>query len=301
MFYARNINSEKESLRDTRRANNQSSQDVYDTLAQNLKALSELNTLPFGINISRLDDGCGISETLSKHDAKWHKNCYIQCSSSHVARAESRARKQKDIRLSQETNSPVKKRLRTCFAPAPIGQGSTCFFCDAVICDEEVVHRAATKTLDSDVRFMATEVRDMKLLARLLVSDMTASDAVYHKNCITALHTGYRSFVRKRETTGRTEDTQPQSIALAELIPYLEDMKCTDDTNTIFKLADLVKLYTECLAQLESDTSKRINSTRLKDKLLGQLPELEAHKSSSNEVLISFKEDIGEALLCASK
>ena len=52
-----------------------------------------------------------------------------------------------------------------------------------------------------------------------------------------------------------------------------------------------------------SDTSERINSTRLKDKLLSQLPELEAHmyKSSSNEVLISFKEDIGEALLCASK
>ena len=79
-------------------------------------------------------------------------------------------------------------------------------------------------------------------------------------------------------------------------------MKCTDDTNTtIFKLADLVKLYMERLAQLGGDTSKRINSTRLKDKLLSQLPELEAHKSSSNEVLISFKEDIGEALLCASK
>ena len=72
-------------------------------------------------------------------------------------------------------------------------------------------------------------------------------------------------------------------------------------TNTIFKLADLVKLYTECLAQLGGDTSKRINSTRLKDKLLSQLPELEAHKTSSNEVLISFKWDIGEALLCASK
>ena len=207
--------SEKESLRDTRRANNQSSEDVYDPLARNLKALSELNTLPFGINISRLDDGCGISEILAKHDAKWHKNCYVQCSSSHVARAESKARRQKDIRLSQETNSPVKKRLQTCFAPAPIGQGSTCFFCDAVICDEEMVHRAATKNLDSSVRFMATELRDTKLLARLLVGDMTASDAVYHKNCITALHTWYRSFVIKRETTGRTEDMQPQSVALA--------------------------------------------------------------------------------------
>ena len=100
-----------------------------------------------------------------------------------------RARKQKDIRLSQETNSPINKRLQTGFAPAPIGQGSTCFFCDAVICDEEVVHRAVTKNLDSNVQFMATELRNTKLLARLSVGDMTASDAVYHKNCITALHT----------------------------------------------------------------------------------------------------------------
>ena len=97
--------------------------------------------------------------------------------------------RKKDIKLSQETNSPVKKRLRTCFTPAPIGQGSTCFFCDAGICDEEVVHRAVTKNLDSNVRFMATELRDTKLLARLSVGDMTASDAVYHKNCITALQT----------------------------------------------------------------------------------------------------------------
>ena len=69
-----------------------------------------------------------------------------------------------------------------------------------------MVHRAATKNLDSNVRFMATELRDTKLLARLSAGDMTASDAVYHKNCITALHTRYRSFVRKRETTGQTED-----------------------------------------------------------------------------------------------
>ena len=71
--------SENEPLRDARRAINQSSRDVHDTLARNLKALSDLNALPFGINISRLDDGCGITETLAKHDAKWHKNlCPVQ-------------------------------------------------------------------------------------------------------------------------------------------------------------------------------------------------------------------------------
>ena len=93
---------------------------------------------------------------------------------------------------------------------------------------------------------------------------------------------------------------QPESVALAELISYLEEMNCIDDSYSVFKLADLVKLYTERLAQLGCDTSKRIIWTRLKDKLLSPIPQLEAYKSN-HEVVLSFKLDIGEALLCASQ
>ena len=294
--------SENEPLRDARKGSNQSCLDVYENLAQNLKALNDLGALPCGINISRLDDGCGIAETLAAHAAKWHKNCYVQCSSSRVARAESRERKQSsDLKLGEETYSPVKKRLRTSFKSPSVEQStaSTCFFCDSIISNEEIVHRAATKNVDSNVRLMATELRDTKLLARLSVGDMTASDAVYHKKCMTVLHTRYRSFVRKNEEASSSQNMPPESVALAELISYLEEMKCTDDSYT-FKLADLTKLYTERLAQLGGDISKRINSTHVKDKLLRHLPQLEAHKSN-HEVVLSFKEDIGEALLHACR
>ena len=129
---------------------------------------------------------------------------------------------------------------------------------------------------------------------------MTASDAVYHKKCLTALHTRYRSFVRKKKEDGASENMKPESVALAEFISYLEEMKCTDGSHTPLKLSDLMKFYTECLAQLGGDTSKRINSTHIKDKLLAQLPQLEAH-TCNREVVSSFKEDIGEALLHACK
>ena len=92
----------------------------------------------------------------------------MQCSNSRVARAESSAKKKEmhaDLEFSQTTYTPVKKKLRASFAspPADLSPSSVCFFCDGIIHDEEVVHRAATKNLDSNVRIMATELRDSKL------------------------------------------------------------------------------------------------------------------------------------------
>ncbi len=93
----------------------------------------------------------------------------------------------------------------------------------------------------------------------------------------------------------------PESIAFVELISYIETFQQIDDTCTshIFKLADIVTLYKERLRQLGADTTC-INPTRLKEKLVDQIPGLEANKSNY-EVVLSFKKDIGDALLYASK
>ncbi|XP_063958715.1 uncharacterized protein LOC135154778 [Lytechinus pictus] len=292
--------SDNDLLRDARRASNQSSREVYEKLAQNLRTLHDLGALPCGINISRLDEGCGIAETLALHAAKWHKKCYRQCCGYRVGRAESVAMKQSaDNKLDDAAFSPVRKRLRTSLASSSEEQKNTktCFFCDDVITNDQVVHRAATINLDSKVRMMATELRETKLLTKLSVGDMTASGAVYHKKCLTALYTRYRSFERKKEVlTSSNENMQPESVALAELISHLEEMKLTDGSCNAFKLADLVKLYTERLKQLGGDISKKINSTHIKDKLLRQLPYLEAH-TTNYEVVLSFKEDTGDTLL----
>ena len=59
-----------ESLRDPSECKNESQSKGYETLAENLKSLEELNSLPISIDITRLDDGIGIEGTLKLHNAK---------------------------------------------------------------------------------------------------------------------------------------------------------------------------------------------------------------------------------------
>ena len=58
----------------------------YASLATTLSALHELNNVPLNINVSRLDDGDGMEKMLTKHEAKWHKKCYVQCNATKVER-----------------------------------------------------------------------------------------------------------------------------------------------------------------------------------------------------------------------
>ncbi len=62
----------------------------------------------------------------------------------------------------------------------------------------------------------------------------------------------------------------------------------------------MVQLYKSRVQQLGGDTSQRINATRLKEKLVAQIPDLEAHKNKY-EVILSFKTDIGDTLMEATR
>ena len=92
---------------------------------------------------------------------------------------------------SATSSSPLKGRLRGSF-PSISHQGAEkipmCFFCDAPV--EQDYHKAATKKLDINVRKMATELKDTLLLAKLSSGDMIATDAVYHKHCLTGFSQG---------------------------------------------------------------------------------------------------------------
>ncbi len=60
-----------------------------------------------------------------------------------------------------------------------------------------------------------------------------------------------------------------------------------------------MKLYHDRILSLGGTVPKRINNTYLKEKILKTIPSLDANKSNY-EVVLSFKKDIGDALLCAS-
>ena len=65
------------------------------------------------------------------------------------------------------------------------------------------------------------------------------------------------------------------------------EIKTSSDNSVVFHLADLVSLCKQRLEQLGMKAPD-VNSTRLKEKLLAEIPELESHKNERN-ILLAFK------------
>ena len=59
----------------------------------------------------------------------------------------------------------------------------------------------------------------------------------------------------------------------------------------IFKLSNLVQLYKSKLEQLFGNMSERTHAAHLKEKLLTQMLDLEAHKGKY-EIMLPFKNDV---------
>ena len=72
---------------------------------------------------------------------------------------------------------------------------------------------------------------------------------------------------------------------------YIED----NAEQTVFKLSDLSKRYSSRLEQLGAYVPERVNSTRPKERLLSQLPDLHEY-NEGREVKLAFSSDISAAL-----
>ena len=68
----------------------------------------------------------------------------------------------------------------------------------------------------------------------------------------------------------------------------------------MFKLSELSRMYVSRLEQMGVDISRRVHSTRLKERLLQQCLELTSYKDGQ-EVLLAFNEDIAAVLKKATK
>ena len=96
------------------------------------------------------------------------------------------------------------------------------------------LRRAATLTLDSKVRAVATRLQDRKLLTKVAAGDMPGIDSYYHTGCLTALYNRLRSISPKEEENIITQISL-KAIALAELVAYIED----NAKQTVFNLSDI--------------------------------------------------------------
>ena len=81
---------------------------------------------------------------------------------------------------------------------------------------------------------------------------------------------------------------------------FLEEFRSDSDDNPVFKLSELSRMYASRLEQMGVDISQRVHSTRLKDRLIQQCPELTSYKDG-REVLLAFHEDITAALKKATE
>ena len=65
--------------------------------------------------------------------------------------------------------------------------------------------------------------------------------------------------------------------SLAELLAYIDESR-KDENITVFKLADLCKLYSTRFEQIGGEQHDHLHSTRLKNRILAHFPDLTAHK-----------------------
>ena len=84
-------------------------------------------------------------------------------------------------------------------------------------------------------------------------------------------------------------------IVLAELVLYIEESHLSDHIAPVFKLADLVNRYKSRMEHYGVALENRVNSTRLKERLLSKIPGLTA-QSRGRDILLVFTEDMGDAL-----
>lgn len=244
----------------------------------------------------------GIEETLGHYKASWHKSCYNKCNSLKLQRAQKRKRESVEESSTESTEDPIvigsppkTRRKAPSESTNKCKNTLTCFFCDST---EGELHKAETMTINTNVQSAARMLQDWKLMAKLADGDMHARDAFYHKACLTSLYNRQRRFLQKQlqdsSAKGNNEnEITPEAIALAELIAYINESVATGEA--VFKMSHLAKLYSSRLEKLGVEVTGRVNSTRLKERLLTQFPELHAF-TDGKDVKLAMSSDIGTAM-----
>ena len=258
----------------------------YASLAEDLLRFKTLQHMPMDLQVERLDYGDGVDATLRAHSAQWHKKCRLKFNKK-MFEQQSRA----ECVREQQSNTSPDVHTRSAYMH-PKTTEPICFFCDQPA-GSEGLHEAATKQLDKKVRECARDTEDTALLARLAAGDMVAIEAKYHNKCLCALYNRARQALPTRDDDG--EEDRLHGIAFAELVVFMEE-KCGDEESApIFKLTDIAKLYKIRLEQLGVTVDSRIHTTRLKNRLLSELPDLRAY-SEGRDTLLTFEKNVGPAL-----
>lgn len=105
----------------------------------------------------------------------------------------------------------------------------------------------------------------------------------------------YRGFVNKKSKGNRKFQQKYENIAQAEKMSYIEETLQENyaEVAPFIKLSSVKQYYQSCLMDLNAENTI-VSSTRLKVKILNPNKSLQA--TSGKKVLISYKDDLAEAL-----
>ena len=172
-----------------------------------------------------------------------------------------------------------------------------CFFAYKPLPDEKLEKREpATRKIDPKVRECAKALQDIALLAKLSAGDLVALEAKYHAKCLVALYTKAERAESVNKASGSSRhESMCHAIALADIVSYMEDCKYDQSVIPVFPMPEIVNMHSDRLKQLGIDHLSTIHSTKLKDTILANVTDLQAHKEGWVN-LLAFNEDVGPAL-----
>ena len=202
----------------------------------------------------------GDGSTLMQHQAKWHKRCHQKCNNAEMKRVKGKRQRE------ESAENPVDEDLCRPKRRATEREKTLCIFCDTS--GSEPLHEFSTFNANESINQMAADMNDMEMLIKISGGDLVALEAKYHFDCLSKYRNRYRAHVRSLEGTSTGElysfEKRAKARAFAELVAFIDT--ALEESNYVFKLADLHELYENRLQQFGVGVS--VHKTRLRDEII---------------------------------
>lgn len=281
----------------------------YKSLANAIDGFAKLDQLPTDIRpfLPYWDDGNGIEVTCRCNRACWHLKCRRRLlHRTRLDRLQNNSIPDSDELTSHEDSisnvdsmEPMAKtpRLtRSLTKPSDTGRPTLdlCFFCDT---PGKNLRQVMTFAVDERVRECAKLTNDCVLQGKLLEGDMIATEAKYHPACLLVLYkkaSHAKDASSKMSTNAVFPPVNVESLALADVIAYMEDIKLVE-VPAVFKLSDLCSLYCSSLESMNAPRASKMHATRLKERIIENCPNVTA-VTHGRDVLLTFNDHVGAAV-----
>ncbi|CAG9762718.1 unnamed protein product [Ceutorhynchus assimilis] len=249
--------------------------DAFTSLASNLESFASLGCLPKEVNLAVLK---GLEKNLRANSAVYHKPCALKYNKTKLERATDKRK------LGQENvppTSPLKTRKTLSLSPY---EKDTCFFCGlgsskfwplSRVMDEgeKVIINCAKELRDSKILTMSQGLCGLRLMN-------------YHKKC----YTNYVNRCRPPKSNKTESNGMAHGVVLARLTSHMNEVRAESTQPPAFKISELTRIYASEIEQLGASCD--VHSTRLRERILMECPDLESSGRSGQDILIAFKRDI---------